>query len=136
MLVCWLAVWRGRDDERLAAAGFLANWAITLVVFRSYSLDTQWYVMGLDVALLTLCLWLALRSQRFWPLFVAAFVLLNVLTHLAHALDSGVTGWAYLTAALIWSYLALIAIGYGAWTAPYYTTAAPDAADAPGATLR
>ena len=44
MLVCGLALWRGRDDERLAAAGNLANWAITLVVFKSYSAETQWYV--------------------------------------------------------------------------------------------
>lgn len=136
MVVCSLALWRGRDDERLAAAGNLANWAITLVVFKSRSVETQWYVMVVDVALLALYVWLALRSGRYWPLFAAAFALLVVLTHLAHALDTGVSGWAYLTAALIWSYLALFAIGYGAWTAPYYATETPEPADAPGATLR
>lgn len=136
MLVCGLALWRGRDDERLAAAGSLANWALTLVVFKSYSVDTQWYVMAVDLALLALYVWLALRSARYWPLFAAAFSLLVVVTHLAHALDSGVSGWAYLTAALIWSYLSLIAIGYGAWTAPYDTTDAPEPMETPGATLR
>ena len=136
MLVCGLALWRGRDDERLAAAGNLASWAITLVVFKAYSADTQWYVMAVDVALLALYVWLGLRSRRFWPLFAAAFALLIVVTHLAHALDTGVSGWAYLTAALIWSYLALAAIGYGAWTAPYYDTETADPTDAPGATLR
>ena len=136
MLVCGLALWRGRDDERLAAAAYLANWAITLVVFKSRSFDTQWYVMALDVALLALYVWLAMRSGRFWPLFAAAFILLIVVTHLAHAVDGTVSGWAYITATLIWSYLALIAIGYGAWTAPYYDTETPDPAEAPGATLR
>lgn len=136
MLVCVLAVWRGRDDERLAAAGNLASWAISLVVFKSQSSETQWQVMAVDVALLMLYVWLAMRSRRFWPLFASAFALLIVATHMAHALDTGVSGWAYLTAALIWSYLALFAIGYGAWTAPYYDTGSPDPTDAPGATLR
>ena len=54
MLVCGLALWRGRNDERLAAAGNLASWAISLVVFKAYSADTQWYVMAVDVALLAL----------------------------------------------------------------------------------
>lgn len=136
MIVCGLAVWRGRDDERLAAAGTLANWAITLVVFRQRSDETQWAVMVVDVALLALLIWLALRSRRYWPLFAAAFALLTVVTHLAHALDTGVTGWAYLTAVLIWGYLGLISIGYGALTAPFYKPADTVADVAPGTTLR
>lgn len=40
MTVCALAVWRGRDDERLAAAAFLAAWALSLVVARSGDFDT------------------------------------------------------------------------------------------------
>jgi hypothetical protein len=136
MIVCALALWRGRDDERLAAAGTLANWAISLVVFRSNSEATQWYVMAVDSALMVLLVWLALRSQRYWPLFAAAFALLMVLTHIAHALDTGVTGWAYLTAILIWSYLGLFAIGYGAWTAAFYRPAETVADTPPGATLR
>ena len=136
MIVCGLAVWRGRDDERLAAAATLANWAITLVLFRAYSDDTQWAVMVVDFALLALMVWLALRSDRYWPLFAAAFALLTILTHIAHALDTSVSGWAYLTAALIWSYLSLIAIGYGAFTAPFYRPAGAAADATPGATLR
>ena len=136
MIVCGLAFWRGHDDERLAAAATLANWAITLVVFRSRSDDTQWAVMAVDSALLVLMVWLALRSNRYWPLFSAGFALLTVVTHIAHALDTGVSGWAYLTAILIWSYLSLFTIGYGAWTAPYVRAAGVPADATPGATLR
>lgn len=123
MGVCGLAVWRGGDDERLAAAGNLANWALSLVLFRARSQDTQWNVMIVDCALLVLYLWLALRSRRYWPLFSAGFVLLLVITHAARALDAGVSGWAYLTAARVRSYMALFAIGYGAWTAPAHARA-------------
>ena len=136
MIVCGLAFWRGQDDERLAAAATLANWAITLVVFQPLSDETQWAMMAVDAVLLVLMVWLALRSNRYWPLFTAGFALLIVVTHIAHALDTGVSGWAYLTAILIWSYLSLFTIGYGAWTAPYVRAAGVTADATPGATLR
>ena len=136
MIVCGLAFWRGQDDERLAAAATLANWAITLLVSRPLSGGTQWAVMAVDAVLLVLMVWLALRSNRYWPLFSAGFALLIVVTHITHALDTGVSGWAYLTATLIWSYLILFTIGYGAWTAPYVRAAGVTADATPGATLR
>jgi len=131
MAICGLAVWRGGDDERLAAGGNLAGWALSLVLFRANSQDTQWNVMVVDSAVLVLYVWLALRSHRYWPLFSAGFVLLLVITHAARALDAGVSGWAYLTAARVWSYLALFAIGYGAWTAPAHARALADAGEPP-----
>ncbi len=138
MSVCVIAAWRGRDEERLAAAGELATWALTMVVFRSRSEDTQWAVVPIDVFLLALFIWIALRSRRYWPLFAAAFQLLAVGMHLARAFDAGISGWAYLTAMLLWNYLALLAIGYGSWTAPrrYAVVVADDPRDAPGATRR
>jgi hypothetical protein len=63
-------------------------------------------------------LWIALRSDRHWPMFAAGFALLLLLTHLASAADPTIGGWAYLTAGLIFSYLILAAIAYGAITAP------------------
>lgn len=138
MTVCVLAAWRGRDEERLAAGGLLANWALSMVVFRSESEDTQWAVSLLDGALTVLYLWIALRSRRYWPLFAAGFQLLVMVTHLGHALDSRVSGWAYLTAQLLWAYLVMIAIGYGALTAPkrYAEIEADEPKDVPGATRR
>lgn len=137
LFVCGLAVVRGGDDERLAAGGYLANWALSLVVFKDLSLDTQWGVFVADVALLVLYIWLAMRSGRYWPLFATGFHLLAVVTHFAHALYDVVGGWAYITAQLIWSYMVIATIGYGAWTAPRYRLAnAGDPNEAPGATRR
>lgn len=136
--VCALTALRGRDHERLAAAGYLAAWAVSLVVFRSRSEDMQWAMMSIDTCLFCLVIYIALVSDRYWPLLVAALQLLAVLTYLARSFDGAVSGWAYLTAVLVWNYLALICIGYGALTAPrrYAEIAALDPSDVPGATRR
>ncbi|MCW5759227.1 MAG: hypothetical protein KIS90_05625 [Phenylobacterium sp.] len=137
MLVCALAVWRGRDDERLAAGAYLAAWALTLVVFRARSEETQWAVMVIDTGLLGVFLWQSLRTDRFWPLFASAFQFLSVVTHLASGLDASVSGWAYQTAGLVWAYLIIAVIGYGAWTAPHAAESADvDPIEAPGAIRR
>jgi hypothetical protein len=138
MTVCVLAAWRGRDDERLAAGALLANWALSMVVFKSHSEETQWAVSLVDGGLTVLYFWIALRSRRYWPLFAAGFQLLVMVTHLGHAVDSRVTGWAYLTAQLLWAYLVMLAIGYGSLTAPqrYAEIEAVEPRDVPGATRR
>jgi hypothetical protein len=138
MAVCALAVWRGGDDERLAAGGNLANWAMSLVVFKARSEDIQWAVFMFDVGLTALLLWIAMRSPRYWPLFAAGFQVLIVATHIGRAIDPRITGWAYLTAQLVWAYLVLIAVGYGALTARrrYAEIDGVLAMELPGATRR
>ena len=132
-----LALLRGREEERLAAFTLLASWAVTMVVYRAGSEGTQWGIFVVDIVQLGVFLWLAVKSRRFWPLFVAAFGLLQVLTHGAKALDTGVSAWAYLTAQIIWSYLIVFAIVYASWTAPYAEVGSEGAPiDVPGATRR
>lgn len=117
MGVCALATWKGRDEERLAAGGLLAGWALTRVTYSDPS-HTQWGVLAVDISLLWLLGWIALRSRRYWPLFAVGFHLLAVFTHLARSLDSSLGGWAYVTAEIIWGYLLAFVIGYAAWTTP------------------
>ncbi|MCR5873963.1 hypothetical protein LRS10_07130 [Phenylobacterium sp. J426] len=134
MAVCAVAALRGRNEERLAAGGLLAGWALTMVAYRYQGHQVEWGILLIDVALLALLAWIALRSERYWPIFAAGFHLLAVVTHLARSADPSVTGWAYITAEIIWGYLLAFAIGYGAWTAPRYAQAG-DPAPA-GATRR
>jgi len=133
MAVCGVAAWRGRDEERLTAGVILADWALTVFVYKARSQETQWGILLVDTAQFAVLLWVAMRSMRFWPLPVAAFALLQLMTHVAHAVDPPVTGWSYITAELIWSYLLLFTVGYGAWTAPYYPLLPPDLAKEPQA---
>lgn len=130
MAVCALALWRGRDDERLAAAGMLADWSLSRILFQTHSEGLQAGIFAVDLILLGVYVWLALRSRRYWPLFAAGFQLLAIVTHLGRMVDPRMSGWAYLTAEIIWSYLAILAIAYGAWSAPtaYARMAGQDAA--------
>ena len=128
MCVGGLTLWRGRDEERLGTTGILVAWAMSMVVFRDRSQDTQWAVLVIDSVLFALYLWIALKSRRFWPLFASAFQLLALLTHLARALDPAISGWAYLTAERIWSYMILITLAYAAWTARAWDDPEPEPA--------
>lgn len=113
VLICGLALWRGRTEERLTAGGFLAGWAAT-VLLRDPSWPTlQWGALAVDTLFLAGLLAISLRTERFWPLAACAFQLLAVLTHIAKSLDSGVQQWAYITAGVIWSYLVLVALAVG-----------------------
>ncbi|MCR5878058.1 hypothetical protein [Phenylobacterium sp. J367] len=135
--VCALALWRGGPDEKLAAGGLLVGWTLTRTVYQFKGEQTEWGIAGVDLALLALLVYIALRSRRYWPLFAAGFHLLAVVTHLARGLDPRVGGWAYITAEIIWGYLLAITIGLGAWKARERQLAAetPAIAD-PGATRR
>ena len=113
-----LAMRRGGPDERLAANAVLIGWLLTKLVSRYQGHQPEWGVLLVDAGALAVFIWVALRSPRYWPLFAAGFHLLSVVTHLARVVDPTVGGWAYLTAGLIWGYLLLATIAYGAWTAP------------------
>ena len=133
--VVGIALSRGGREERIAALGVTVAWLLTITFYKVDLRDAQFPVLGIDLAMLGVYVWIALGSARYWPLFAAAFKLLAILTHLATFLDTEVSGWAYWTAQIIWSFLALFTIGYAAWTAPRYAeTDAPDAT--PGATRR
>jgi hypothetical protein len=118
LVVCALAVWRGRRDEQLAAGIMLAAWAVTMLVSRSGFQQMEWGILLVDLAALAGFITIAMTSHRYWPLFAAGFHLLAIVTHAGRSMDPAVGGWAYLTAEILWGYLLAIAIGYGAWTAP------------------
>jgi hypothetical protein len=113
-----LSLLRGRDEERLAAFALLSGWAVTMVVYRAASSGAQWGIMVVDAVQTAAFVWLAMRSRRHWPMFAAAFGLLQVVTHGAKALDTRISPWAYITAQIIWSYLIVYVIIYASWTAP------------------
>jgi hypothetical protein len=96
---------------------FYVAWLATLLVHNPDRLATQWAVFGVDVALFVALTWVALLSDRYWPIFMAGFHLLDVLTHVGRIVDRAMPRWSYHTAAQIWGYLMIIALAIGTWNA-------------------
>jgi hypothetical protein len=116
VVVSAFALWRGGTIERVVAVANLAAWFGTMLVQdRTHWFDPQWSVLAVDVLFLLVLTGLALRTDRTWLLFAAAFQLLGVVTHFAIAVDGGFRARTYLLGLVIWSYLVLTSIAVGAW---------------------
>lgn len=138
-LVCAGAILRGGASERAGGLIILFGWGATVVV-----MDPGWWrapgpVLAVDFLVLVALVALALRSERYWPLWAAGFHLLAVATHLARSLDPDLNPWAYITGEILWGYLLVtsLAIGtWGAWRQTRQLTNEGDVSAPPGATLR
>ncbi len=116
LLVCGYAFWRGRSEERLAAGASLIATILTAfvmppVALRYSALDPG--QLAIDLAMLATFVTIALRSERFWPLWVAGLQLTMSLSHLMKAIQSDLIAPVYATAAVFWSYPILIIILIG-----------------------
>lgn len=117
LAVCTLyALWAGGGPERIGAAVYALSVAATHLILTARSQD--WLNLEVGVFIVDAVAFLAfvpiaLRADRFWPLWVSAFLGLAVLGHLARLVGPDTFWWAYAVVLTIWSYpiLALIALG-------------------------
>lgn len=105
----------GGFDERLAAALFIAGTIASKVALHFDYQSTETGLLVIDLSVLVCLIGLALRSDRFWPLWAAAFQLVAVTVHVASFTESGDFQWAYAVALIFWSYPVLIALTAGTW---------------------
>ena len=117
LVMCGVVLWRGDRAAKLAGLACVAAWFFTPIAHFTHSwVGPQWGILSVDLLLLLSLLWLALRSDRIWLLFAAAFQLLEVVMHLAMAADRSVAPLPYALGLAIWSYLVLLTVGVGGWT--------------------
>lgn len=112
------ALWRGRSDERIAAtvcvlASIATRFAISPLTQR-YT-DIEIGLLIVDAGVLVAFVALALRSQRFWPLWVAGLQLTSSLSHLMKVIELDLLPRVYAAAAVFWSYPILLIIVIGTW---------------------
>jgi hypothetical protein len=120
LLICAYAFWRGQQEERVAAAACLLAtivtvWVIPPVALRYSTLDPG--QLAIDAAMLATFMAIALRSKRFWPLWVAGLQLTMSTSHLMKAIDANLLPRVYAAAAVLWSYPILLIIFVGTWRA-------------------
>ncbi len=85
LLSCGFVWLHGEAEGRRAVGLFLAA---TLLTWAAQTIDTEWRqthwpLMAVDTAYLVAAYLFALRSNRYWPLWITAFQLLTVATHFA-----------------------------------------------------
>lgn len=113
------ALVRGGAPERVGALMQVAAFVLTIALhrtldavgFRAPNLATA----VVDVALLVALVCLAVRSTRFWPLWLAGWQLAANIAHLAKLLDPGMQATGYAVQAQIWAYPMILATAAGAW---------------------
>ncbi len=119
-LTCGYALWRGNRYEQLAALICIAASAISVVLrapLHERYMGVEVGDLGVDTFVLLAFVAIALRSDRFWPLWVAGLQLTISMSHFFKAVDVGLMPRAYAAAERFWSYPTLLIIAVGAWRA-------------------
>ena len=119
LVLCWTyALLRGGLPERIGATilviGSQLTWAAASAgAARFESVETG--VLLVDVGALLAFLALALRADRFWPLWVAALQILGTAGHAVKFTDPEVIRRAYAFILAFWSYPMLSLLVLGTW---------------------
>lgn len=107
----------GRLDERIAAATCIAaTFATNFVYSPAGSFATvEVGVFLVDLGAFVAFTILALRSDRFWPLWVAGLQLTTLSSHAMKAVHIDLLPQAYAAAARFWVYPIFLIIVIGTW---------------------
>jgi hypothetical protein len=112
------ALWHGRSDERITAAACVVASAASFLLMAPQGLRYSTVEIGiLAVDLLTLATFtlVALRSDRFWPLWVSGLQLVTSVAHIMKAAQPDLMPIAYAAAGRFWAYPILLIIIVGTW---------------------
>jgi hypothetical protein len=122
ILLCVVISWRrGGTYERLAVAVLLGGSVLTRVaVSRTASafIDVASGVLLIDLACLVCFVLIALKSDRFWPLWLAALHLVGTLAHLARMIAPEIIPASYVLLLVVWSWPMLFLLLWASWTSP------------------
>ena len=115
---CGYAWFRGRADERVVAAVCIIASLASLALISSFATlysDLEVGVLIVDIATLGAFTYVALRSERFWPLWISGLQLTTSVAHFLKVLDPTLVPIAYTAAARMWSYPILVILAIGTW---------------------
>ena len=115
---CGYAFWRGRSDERIVALVCLGATLASRLAFSPLAVrytSVEFGLLLIDLAVLASFIFVALRSQRFWPLWIAGLQLTTSMAHVMKAIDEHLLPIAYGAAIALWSYPILIILAIGTW---------------------
>ena len=126
ILVCGYALIRGGPDERVTGAVLLV--AYLAAPFLQNRIDWQAPQYGLmvsDALLAGYFVWLALRSDRYWPIWAAGFQLLTLFAWLAFLLEPGVRALMIVFNLIGYLILGTLLVGVNGWRTRLNAAPAP-----------
>lgn len=109
---------KGDQPERIGAATLLGGASLTVFVASPLGIRFQGVEAGIliiDLLILGIFLWLAMRSTRFWPIWIAAMLGAEVVIHVALMIAPNVVPRAYMHALALWSWFAQLALAIATW---------------------
>lgn len=115
---CLYALWRGGAPERIGAAifiigGLLSAAAISARPVRFLSIESG--VLAVDLAMLAAFVVLALRAERFWPIWMTALHIVSTAGHAVKAVDPAMIRLGYAFAMAFWAYPMLLLLVAATW---------------------
>lgn len=126
-----VAIWRGGWPERLAGGAMILAWFATGLFYKTHLwFGPQTAVFLVDLALMMVLVFIALRSDRWWPMWACGFHGLTLILMLATLLDSRISNRAgYIAGGGVFSHMVMAAVFFGALARPRVSRPpAPDAA--------
>jgi hypothetical protein len=118
VLSCGYALLCGGSPERIgaalqASAAVMSHLMVSAPGLRFRSVEVG--VLVVDVVLVLAFVVLALRAERFWPIWQAAFLAIGVMGHAAKLASPEVIPWAYAFVLNIWGYPTLFLLCVGTY---------------------
>ena len=114
---CCYALLRGGAPERLGVLILVSAVVASSLTPKMHTRRFEGLEMGLlivDTIMLIVVVALALRAQRYWPMWWAAVKLNSIGTHLL-MLAPTLMPWPYSIASAAWSYPSPVLLAIGAW---------------------
>ncbi len=123
LAICGYAFWKGHGDERWTALAIIvATLASGLTPVSGFA-QVEFGVMAIDIGLLVFLIIVALRSDRFWPLWAAGFQVVGTTIHAASMNDTDIIPHVYAAAQSFWAYPVMAALMVGTWLEARYRDA-------------
>lgn len=116
LVACGFAIWLGGAPERWTAIVFLIGAVATFLL--PFQHHISWHtvhvmILIIDIGVLIALVAIALRANRFWPLYVSALHLITIAVHGVKAFQPSLVPWMYAGASgkIAYPMLGLLAIG-------------------------
>jgi hypothetical protein len=123
LLVLLSAFRRGDRETRIAAVICLVATILSIILVRPYAMgfrQVETWVALVDIGVLLAFVVIAMRSMRFWPLWVSGLQLTTVLAHGLRLMQPELVDLAYAAAMRFWSYPILLILAVAAWRTQRY----------------